>query len=75
MFKKSNLDEARGAFWGASLFIGAFIAVMIGFNGNGHSDWLFAGIAGVLSFLILGLVQQGVISLIAGKADKPDKPE
>jgi hypothetical protein len=75
MFKKSKLEEATGAFWGASLFIGVFIAVIIGFKGNGHSDWLFAGIAGVLSFLILGLLQQGAISLIASKADKLDKPE
>ena len=65
--KLSKREETIGVFWGASLFIGVLIAVIIGFKGNGHSDRIFASIVGGLSFLIVGLVQQGVIKLITGK--------
>jgi len=63
---------AIGVFWGASLFAGALIAVIIGFGGNGHSDWIFAGIVGILSFLIIGLIIQGIITL-SSKEDPPPK--
>ena len=60
----SKFEEAKGLFWGASLFIGALIAVIIGFGGNGHSDWIFAGIAGGLVFLTCGLISQGILTLL-----------
>lgn len=62
---KQKYGAAIGAFWGASLFVGALIAVIIGFSGNGHSDWIFAGIVGILVFLILGLIIQGIITLLS----------
>ena len=61
-------DEAVGLFWGAALFIGAFVCVIIGFNGNMSSDWIKAGLAGVCVFLSTGLISQGIIALI--KKDK-----
>ena len=38
----SKLDEAKGLFWGASLFVGVLVTIVIGFRGNMSSDWLFA---------------------------------
>jgi len=60
----SKFEEAKGLFWGASLFVGALVAVIMGFSGNRHSDWLFAGIIGGLVFLICGLIVQGIITLL-----------
>jgi len=59
----SKFDEAQGLFWGAALFIGALISLIIGFRGNMKSDWLFAILVGVCVFLAVGLVMQGVVSL------------
>ena len=59
-----KFESAMGAFWGAALFVGALVAVIIGFGGNGHSDWIFAGVVGGLVFLACGLITQGVITLL-----------
>ncbi|MCL2565155.1 MAG: hypothetical protein FWE24_05015 [Defluviitaleaceae bacterium] len=61
---RNKYDEATGLFWGASLFVGALIGLIIGFNGNLHSDWWFAALIGLCSFLACGLVAQGVLALV-----------
>ena len=63
-----KLSEAKGLFWGASLFVGALVAIIIGFRGNMHSDWLFAVLVGGCAFLVCGLMAQGVLTLV--KKDK-----
>jgi len=40
--KPSKFESAIKIFWKASLFIGILVAVIIGFRGNWHSDWIFA---------------------------------
>ena len=60
---RNKFDEVIGLFWGAALFIGALVAVIIGFAGNMRSDWIFAGLVGVCVFLITGLMLQGIITL------------
>ena len=65
---KKKLDEAVGLFWGASLFIGVLVSIIIGFNGNLRSDWIKACLIGGCVFLITGLVFHGIITLI--KKDK-----
>jgi len=65
--KLNKYDEAKGLFWGASLFVGALRAVIIGFKGNMRSDWLPAILVGGCTFLICGLVAQGVITLLKRK--------
>ena len=60
----NKFEEAKGLFWGASLFIGALTAVIMGFKGNMRSDWLFAILVGGGVFLICGLIAQGVITLL-----------
>ena len=65
-----KFEEAKGLFWGASLFVGVLTAVIMGFRGNMHSDWLFSALVGLCAFLICGLVAQGVLTLI-----KKDKKE
>ena len=60
----NKFDEAKGLFWGASLFVGALTAIIMGFSGNMRSDWLFAILVGGCTFLISGLIAQGVITLI-----------
>jgi len=65
---KKKFDEAVGLFWGASLFIGALVSIIIGFNGNMKSDWLQACLIGGFVFLIIGLISHGIITLI--KKDK-----
>jgi len=60
----NKFDEAAGLFWGASLFIGGLTAVILGFRGNGHSDWLFSALVGFFTFLICGLVSQGILTLV-----------
>jgi len=69
---KQKYGAAIGVFWGASLFTGVLVAVIIGFRGNGRSDWIFAGIIGILVFLITGLIIQGIITLLA-KDDGEEK--
>jgi len=71
---KQKYGAAIGVFWGASLFIGALTAVIIGFSGNGRSDWIFAGIVGILVFLIAGLIIQGIITLLS-KEEKEEEKE
>ena len=61
---KNKFNEAVGLFWGASLFIGALVGIIIGFNGNGHSDWMRAGLIGACVFLIAGLIFHGIITLV-----------
>lgn len=58
-----NIDSAIGTFWGCSFFIGALISVLIGKSGNGRSDWFWAILIGILIFLILGLLIQGILTL------------
>ena len=58
-----KIQSAIGTFWAASFFIWILIAVLIGFKGNGGSDWIFAIVVGALVFLILGLVIQGILTL------------
>ena len=60
----SKFEEAKGLFWGASLFVGVLVAVIMGFAGNMRSDWLFAGLVGLCAFLICGLVAQGILTLV-----------
>ena len=57
----NKYNEAIGLFWGASLFLGGLISVFVGFS---SSNWVFGGIVGGLSFLICGLVVQGIITLM-----------
>ena len=63
-WKSSKFGSAIGAFWGASLFLGALLAVIIGFTGSGGRNWLFAGIVGALAFFSCGLILQGIITLL-----------
>jgi len=63
-----KFDEAVGLFWGASLFIGVLVSIIIGFNGNLRSDWIKAGLIGGCVFLITGLIAHGIMILI--KKDK-----
>jgi hypothetical protein len=60
-WKNNKYLEAIGIFWGASLFLGALVAVIIGFT---RLNWIFAGITGGLSFLAFGLIIQGIITLL-----------
>ncbi len=46
----NKFDSSIGVFWYASLFVGALVTVIIGRNGNGHSDWLWAILIGVIIF-------------------------
>lgn len=62
--KLSKYDEAKGLFWASSLFVGALITVIMGFKGNMRSDWIFAILVGGCVFLALGLVSQGIITLL-----------
>lgn len=63
----NKFDTAIGYFWAASLFIGALVAVIMGFAGNMGSDWVQAAITGFCVFLILGLVFSGIITLFKKK--------
>ena len=63
----NKFDKAIGYFWGASLFIGALVAAIMGFAGNMSSDWVQAIITGFLVFLILGLAFSGVVTLFKKK--------
>ena len=67
MTKNPKHQEAIGYFWGAALFIGLMLIVILGFNGNQSSDWIPAILIGILAFLSLGLVAQGIISIIEKK--------
>lgn len=59
----NKIDSAIGTFWGAFLFIGILVTILIGRKGNGRSDWFWAVIIGGLVFLIGGLLTQGVLTL------------
>ena len=61
---KNKFDEVVGLFWGASLFMGALVCVIIGFGGNGSTDWLKAGLIGACVFLSAGLLLHGLIVLL-----------
>ena len=62
---EKKYDEAVGLFWGASLFIGALVGIVIGFNSvNLRFGWLKAGLIGVCVFLITGLIFHGIVTLI-----------
>jgi hypothetical protein len=63
----SKVDEAIGLLWGASLFTGILAAALIGFQGNLSSDWIFASIVGLCTFLILGLTLQAILELKSKK--------
>ena len=65
---KNKFDEVVGLFWGASLFIGALVCFIVGFNGNMHTDWIKAGLVGACVFLSVGLILHGIIILL--KKDK-----
>ncbi|AID44788.1 Hypothetical protein SFBmNL_00880 [Candidatus Arthromitus sp. SFB-mouse-NL] len=60
----NKFDSSIGVFWAASLFVGVLVTVIIGRNGNGHSDWLWAILIGVIIFLIIGLTIQGILTLL-----------
>jgi len=60
----NKFDEAIGLFWGAALFIGALTAVISGFSCNDGFVWLPAVLIGAFTFLSLGLIFQGVLTLI-----------
>jgi hypothetical protein len=64
---ENKYDEAKGVFWGASLFLGALITVLLGFKGD---TWLFAGLVGGFTFLIVGLILQGMVALLSKKVKK-----
>ncbi len=59
----NKIDSAIGAFWGASFFVGVLVSIFIGRSGNGRSDWFWAIGIGLVVFLIIGLVIQGVLTL------------
>lgn len=59
-WKENKYGSAIGAFWGASLFLGALLAVILIFVGIG---WLFSVIIGALTFLTCGLLVQGIVTL------------
>ena len=61
---------AIGVFWGASLFVGALVSVVFGLNGNGKSDWLWAGVVGLCVFLIVGLTIQGLLMFVSKGREK-----
>ena len=65
---KNKFEEAVGLFWGAALFIGALVSVVLGFNGNMRSDWIPSVLIGACVFLIMGLLFHGIIVLV--KKDK-----
>ena len=73
MENKNKYHEAIGLFWGAALFIGVLCAVIIGFRGNLHSDWIFAGFVGLCVFLIAGLILQGLIILLKKNNNETNK--
>ena len=61
---KNKFDEVVGMFWGASLFIGALVCVIVGFNGNMRTDWIRAILVGGCVFLSVGLILHGIIILL-----------
>ena len=61
--KTNKFNEVAGLFWGASLFIGVLVAIILGFRGNLRSDWIGAALIGVCVFLIVGLIAQGIVTL------------
>ena len=61
---KNKFNEVVGIFWGASLFIGVLVTLIIGFNGNYSSDWIKAVLIGICAFLIVGLIAQGIVTLM-----------
>ncbi|MCL2739991.1 MAG: hypothetical protein FWE47_02200 [Oscillospiraceae bacterium] len=58
---KNKFDEAIGLFWGASLFLGVLIAFICYAVISIHI-WQAVTI-GVLSFLTIGLIAQGILTL------------
>jgi len=60
---ENKFEEAAGLFWGASVFVGGLIAVLLGFLTS--TGWIFSGVVGVLSFLIIGLVTNGILKLVS----------
>jgi hypothetical protein len=83
---KDKYNKMIGLFWGAALFIGVLVSVIIGFRGNRHldwlravvvgirdSDWLLAVVVGICVFLILGLVAQGLVSLFKKDRENEEK--
>ena len=64
--KIDKIDSAIGVFWSASFFIEVLVAVILGTRGNLRSDWFFSITIGILTFLILGFVIQGILTLIQG---------
>jgi hypothetical protein len=62
--KPNKFETAIKLFWKAALFIGILVAVVIGFRGNLHSDWIYAIIVGGLVFLAFGFLMQGIITLL-----------
>jgi len=59
---KNKFEEAIGLFWGASLFFGALVA-FIAYSLIAIHLWQAVTI-GVLSFLFVGLIAQGILTLI-----------
>lgn len=59
----NKIDSSIGAFWAASLFVGLLVAIIIGKDGNGSSDWVWAIVIGLIIFLIIGLTLQGILTL------------
>jgi len=58
---KNKFEEAIGLFWGAALFLGALVAFICYSVITVHL-WQAITI-GVLSFLIVGLIMQGILTL------------
>ena len=63
-----TFDEALGLFWGAAMFIGALVSIIIGFRGK-LLGWIKAFLIGGCIFLITGLIFQGILTLLKKEKD------
>jgi F0F1-type ATP synthase assembly protein I len=59
----SKYESAMGIFWALSLFKGFLVGILIAFLGDFTQNLLFAVLIGLCTFLILGLLCQGIITL------------
>ena len=65
-YEMNKYDTAIGLFYAVSLFIGALIGLILGLmlNADTWQGWIVPAIVGLLSFLILGLLSHGIITLV-----------
>ncbi|HEY4399353.1 MAG TPA: helix-turn-helix transcriptional regulator [Lactobacillaceae bacterium] len=64
----TKYDVAIGVFYGAALFLGVIVTLVLGFYATpAHTwaDWGIAALFGGLSFLFIGLLSHGVITLFS----------